>query len=111
MTRVEVKSLTSYPPGLTASQVHEATGLTEHSRRQVERDGLLTPLSIGAKRIYPRHQVFALLGMVDPDVAAADAARELVLSELGRSEAPTVMADASDVLATSPRATEGGWAR
>ncbi len=88
---------------MTAAQIEEALSLTEHSRRQLESDGVLVPVVVGRKKVYPRWQAFDLLGLVDPDMAAADAAREMVVT----AEAPSVMDDApSNLIPLDPPRNE-----
>lgn len=95
MTLPEARNLIDQPPGMSAPQVEAALGISEHGRRQLEADKNLTPVLIGRRKVYPRHQVFTLLGMVDPDVAAAEAARE-------RNEAPSEDDASSNLIALDP---------
>lgn len=98
----EAASLIDHPPGMTAIQVHQALGISEHTRRQLVDDGVLVPVAVGRRKLYPRWQVFELLGMVDPDVAAAQAVRDAVTTN---AETPPEVDDASDNLVhlDSPR--------
>ena len=89
------KSLLQYPPGMLATEVEAAIGVSEHGRRELERSGVLVPIKIGRRKVYPRHQVFAALGMTDPDMAAADETRAL-FREI--AESPSVVDDAPDNL-------------
>jgi hypothetical protein len=70
--------------------VEEALDVSEHGVTLLRKEGRLSPVRIGGRLIYPRWQVAAILGLVDPDVAAAEGARRQAAEALDVGTTPVV---------------------
>jgi hypothetical protein len=83
-------SLFTHNPSMNRRDVEKALNVSEHGVTLLRKEGRLSPVKIGGRLIYPRWQVAAILGLVDPDVAAAEGARQAASKALHVGATPVV---------------------
>jgi hypothetical protein len=75
-------NLYEYGPALRQIDVQRILDVSEHGVRQLRVEGRLSPIKVGSRLVFPRWQIFKLLGLVDPDVAVARAAAEVAAEQV-----------------------------